>query len=250
METLLEGLATSVEIMPNTAWFPEAVKMLREHPGIDIGVHLTLSSEWENVRWRPLTSCPSLTDEQGYFPVSIYPDKEYPGQSISEMNWKPEEIEQEFRAQIERVLQQLPQATHISNHMGACNFDKEVAALTARLAREYGLADITTRPLEEYGIQGIWFDGPHTTLAEKKESLIRALNRLEKGKTYMFLEHPAYDDEEMRAVYKKGYMDVAADRQGVTDLLLSKELREAIEEKGIQVVSYGEVIARQTTSSR
>src|SRR5690348_3545629 len=62
-----EGIERSVEVIVPSPWFPEAVKMLATEPGLDIGVHLTLTSEWENVKWRPLTDCPSLTDSSGYF---------------------------------------------------------------------------------------------------------------------------------------------------------------------------------------
>ena len=67
MEGFKNGIETSIEVMPTTAWFPEAARLLRENPGIDVGVHLTITSEWDNVKWRPLTHCPSLTDSNGYF---------------------------------------------------------------------------------------------------------------------------------------------------------------------------------------
>jgi predicted glycoside hydrolase/deacetylase ChbG (UPF0249 family) len=57
------GIVTSVEVMTPTPWFPEAIKFLEQNPGLDVGVHLTLTSEWENIKWRPLTSYNSLTDE-------------------------------------------------------------------------------------------------------------------------------------------------------------------------------------------
>ena len=82
IDTYRNGIAGSVEVMPVCAWFPEAVKMLRENPGLDVGVHLTLTSEWENVKWRPLTSCPSLVDENGYFFPMMGPNAAYPGQSF------------------------------------------------------------------------------------------------------------------------------------------------------------------------
>ena len=61
------GIAKSVEVIAVGAWFPEAVKMLKENPGLDVGIHLAITSEWENVKWRPLTDCPTLVDENGYF---------------------------------------------------------------------------------------------------------------------------------------------------------------------------------------
>ncbi len=48
--------------------------MLKENPGLDVGLHLVIAGEWENVKWRPLTHCPSLTDENGYFFPMMFPD--------------------------------------------------------------------------------------------------------------------------------------------------------------------------------
>src|SRR5437764_7164064 len=50
-----EGIETSVEVLAPSPWFPEAARMLAEHPGVDVGVHLALSSEWDNVKWRPVS---------------------------------------------------------------------------------------------------------------------------------------------------------------------------------------------------
>ena len=56
--------------------FLEAVQMLKENPGLDVGVHLTLNSEWENIKWGPLTNAPSLVDANGHFFPMTYPDRE------------------------------------------------------------------------------------------------------------------------------------------------------------------------------
>ncbi|MEN6428795.1 MAG: ChbG/HpnK family deacetylase, partial [Phycisphaerales bacterium] len=62
-----EGIVKNVEVMAPCPWFNEAAKMLRENPVFDVGVHLTLTSEWENYKWGPLTQSASLVDGQGYF---------------------------------------------------------------------------------------------------------------------------------------------------------------------------------------
>ena len=241
IDTYRNGIATSVEVMPVCNWFPEAVKMLKENPGLDVGVHLTLTSEWENVKWRPLTDCPSLVDENGYFYPMMGANKAYPGQSVkeheAEMNIK--EIENEFRAQIELALKNIPQVTHLTGHMGACRVNPEVTAVVMKLAQEYGLATID-RPgdIEDYNFIKVGYDGPHGTLEEKTISFIRTLEKMEKGKRYMFLDHPAYDDSEMANVFHIGYETVAIDRQGVTDLLKSPQVRKVIEEKGIRLIDF------------
>ena len=130
------GIAQSVEVLAVGSWFPEAVKMLKENPGLDVGVHLALTSEWENVKWRPLTYCPTLVDENGYFFPMMGPNPAYPGQSVMENMQKFDinEIEKEFRAQIELALRNIPQITHISGHMYSTAFSPEVNALVKRLS--------------------------------------------------------------------------------------------------------------------
>ena len=87
---------------------------------------------------------------------------------------------------------------------------------------------------EDYRFTYIGYDGPSRTSAEKEESFIRSLNKLEAGKRYLFLDHPALDNEEMRTVFHIGYEQVALDRQGVTDLLTSPRVKQVIEDKGIK----------------
>jgi CubicO group peptidase (beta-lactamase class C family) len=239
IDTYRNGIAGSVEVMPVCAWFPEAVRMLRENPGLDVGVHLTLTSEWENVKWRPLTHCPSLVDKDGNFYPMMNAHKAYPGQSVKEnlSGLKLAEVEQEFRAQIELALRHIPQVTHLTGHMGATGFTPEVNELVKRLAAEYGLSSIDRAgSAEDYSFQYVGYDGPHGTLEEKKASFIGTLKKMEKGRRYLFLDHPAYDDAEMSTVFHVGYENVAADRQGVTDLLKSEEVKNVIRERGIKLI--------------
>src|SRR5215218_11088803 len=79
-----EGIETSIEVIVASPWFPEAVKLLQQNPGVDVGIHLALTSEWENIKWRPLSDCPSLKDSDGYFYPMIWPNKNYPGKAITE----------------------------------------------------------------------------------------------------------------------------------------------------------------------
>ena len=233
------GIAQSVEVLAVGAWFPEAVKMLKETPGLDVGIHLAITSEWENVKWRPLTSCPSLVDENGYFYPMMGPNHAYPGQSIMEnmANFDINEIEKEFRAQIELALKNIPQISHISGHMFSTAFNPEVLALVQKLSDEYNLPSVDrSEAFRLYNFEYVGYDGPKATYEEKVESFIKSLDKMEKGKRYMFVDHPAYNDSEMQTVMHVGYEDVAVDRQGVTDLLKSPEVRKAIEERGIKLI--------------
>lgn len=245
IQTYRSGIARSVEVMPVAAWYPEGVKLLKENPGLDVGLHLVLTSEWENVKWRPLTHCPSLTDENGYFYPMIFPNPAYPGQAMLEQNWDIKEIEQEFRAQIEMALKSFPQLSHLSGHMLSTGFNKEVNELVLRLAKEYDLPSIDRMSsTKDYQFTYIGYDGPKRTPEEKEASFIKSLNKLEPGKRYLFLDHPALDNDEMKNVFHISYEDVAFDRQGVTDLLTSPRVKKVIEEKGIKLISIKELVGK------
>ena len=242
MEGYKNGVETCIEVMVVTSWFPEAARLLRENPGIDVGLHLTLTSEWDNVKWRPLTHCPSLTDSNGYFLPMMSPNPAYPGLAILENTWSLAEIEQEARAQIEMALKNIPQISHISGHMGSTGFDPEVVKLMRRLSEEYHLPVVDrVEAMQEYDFTYSGYDGASKTPAEKEASFIRMLDKLEPGKRYMFLDHPALDNEEMKTVGHIGYENVAMDRQGVTDLFTSPKVKQALKDKNIDLISYNDL---------
>lgn len=234
IKTYKEGIERSIEVIVPSPWFPEAVKMLAENPAVDVGIHLAITSEWDNVKWRPVSQAPSLTDPDGYFYPMIWPNKNYPKQALLENQWKAADIEKEFRAQIELALKKIPRITHISGHMGCTNMNDSVKAITMRLAKEYKL----DFDLSAYNVKGVGFDGPHKTFEEKKKSFISMLHKLQPGNTYLFVEHPGLNTPELQAIHHIGYENVADDRQGVTDLWTDKEIIALIKQKGIQLISY------------
>ncbi|WP_221391069.1 polysaccharide deacetylase family protein [Dyadobacter sp. NIV53] len=229
-----DGFESSIEVIVPSPWFPEAVKMLAENPGIDVGIHLALTSEWDNVKWRPLSDCPSLKDADGYFYPMINSNKNYPKRAILENDWKIADVEKEFRAQIEMAIKKIPRISHFSSHMGCASMTPEVKALTIKLATEYKIPIIVTDDQLKYAP----YDGDHKTPQEKVESFIRMLGKLEAGQTYLFVDHPGLDSPELRAIHHIGYEDVAMDRQGVTDLFTSEKVKAVIKEKGIKVIGY------------
>ncbi len=231
-KSYVEGYVTSVEVMAVTAWFPEAVKMLAAYPAVDVGLHLTLTSEWENIKWRPLSCGKSLTDENGYFYPMRSPHPAYAGKSLAEVNLDLNEIEQEFRAQIELTLRNIPRLSHLTDHMGCASVNDSVMDLVIKLAEEYGLV------FEPSELMSFGYSGLSGSFAEKKSSFLKMLASLEAGKTYLFLDHPGLNDAEQQAVYHIGYERVAADRQEVTDLFTDQEVEQKIQKSGIELISY------------
>ena len=240
IESYKNGIARTIEVMAVAPWFPEAVRLLNENQGVEVGLHLTITSEWDNIKWRPLTHCPSLTDQDGYFLPRMSPHTDLPGQSIMENDWKIEEIEREFRAQIELALKNIPQLNHLSGHMRATGFDKKVAEMALRLAKEYRLPLVDGNPETEFGIINFGYSRPKDP-SERLNGFSDLLNGLEAGNTYCFLDHPGLDNLEMQAFYHKGYEDVAVDRQGVTDLFTSESIIDIIQKKGIVLTGYNEI---------
>ncbi len=234
IQSSVKGIQSSIEVIVPSPWFPEAVQMLQQHPTIDVGIHLALTSEWDKLKWRPLTEAKSLRDPDGYFFPMVYANKNYPGLAIVDNKFTLADIEAEFRAQIELAIKKIPWISHISSHMGCSRINNEVHELTKNLAKEYHLIYENT----QYPFDRATYEGPHQTSEQKIDSFINMLGSLQAGKTYVFVDHPGLDDAELKAISHIGYEAVAVDRQGVTDLFTSQKVMNAIKTLGIKIIAY------------
>lgn len=234
IESYEKGIMRSVELMPVTPWLMEAVDMLKEHSGLDVGIHLALTSEWQNLKWRPLTYAPSLVDSNGYFFPMVWPNKNLPpNTSISSSDWKIEDIEKELRAQIELSLAHVPQISHITGHMGFSSLNPKIQTLVQDLAKEYQLEV----DLEKYNVQRMRGWDRETAYEDRIDSFCENLKALKPG-YYLFVDHPAYDVPEMKGVSHVGYETVSTDREWVTRVFTSQKVKDTIEELGIELISY------------
>jgi hypothetical protein len=228
------GVLTTTNVIVPGPWFLEAARLLRENPGLDVGVHLALTSEWSDVKWRPLTHAPSIVDPDGYFFPLVQPRAgAAPNTSIKESAWKIDEIERELRAQLAMAKKHLPQATYTWNHMGFTSVSPDVAALVLRLSKEFGLLVPT-----EIGVQflrGVYES--KDTGAVKADKLAAKLETIAPG-LWEHIDHAATDDPEMRAIGHPGYEWVAADRSANLAAWTSPKVREVIQRRGIKLTSY------------
>ena len=228
------GVLTTTNVIVPGPWFLEAARLLRENPGLDVGVHLALTSEWSDVKWRPLTYAPSLVDPDGYFFPLVQPRAgTAPNTSIKESDLKIDEIERELRAQLTMAKKHLPQATYTWNHMGFTSVSPDVAALVLRLSKEFGLLVPT-----EIGVQflrGVYES--KDTGAVKADKLAAKLDTIGPG-LWEHIDHAATDDPEMRAIGHPGYEWVAADRSANLAAWTSPKVREVIQRRGIKLTSY------------
>jgi chitin disaccharide deacetylase len=138
------GLATCGSVMVPCPWFPEIARIARERPELDLGVHLTLTSEWDDFRWRPLTGVADngLCDADGYFWKRVKDARRA----------DPKAVEAELRAQIETALAAGIDVTHLDSHMGTV-WMPEFIEIFIRLGREYRVPIGLTRDLVQRSVE-------------------------------------------------------------------------------------------------
>ncbi len=231
------GVVSSTSLMAPCPWAPHAMHVLKEHPDLPFGVHLTVICDFRIYRWGPLTSrakVPSLIDDAGYF---------YSGERIPELLTRArlDEVEVEFRAQIEAVLAAQLQPTHVDWHCLADGGRADIFEMTLALAREYGLAmRIHNQPfsekcrhmglptndydvLDSYGLDTV---GKSVRYAQLLRALPAGLSE--------WAVHPSLGNAESRALEPRSWQVRKAD----FDFLVSQEAHDLLEEEGIVLLDY------------
>lgn len=167
LELSKAGICSSGSVMVPCPWFLEIVEAAHSNPSLDIGVHLTLTSEMTFYKWRPLTSPPpsaGMTDAHGYFLKDV---------TALRASAKPDAVEAELRAQIELALASGIDVTHLDDHAGAV-LAPEFCEIYVRLGKDYGLPILLTPSLSTYG--GIHnLDGVRDDIYRQQAALGRAV---------------------------------------------------------------------------
>ncbi len=254
IEAFKKGMVTSGSIMVPCPWFPEIAAYAKEHPELDLGLHLTLTSEWKYLRWRPVASpekVKGLLDPEGFM---------WRSERDTAKNATPQEIETEIRAQIERALAFGIKPTHLDTHMGTLYTRKDFFDVYTKLGKEYGIPVMVMRPTLEaiqYGkmtgspitedvLKKVEADGfamldylvtgvPGKTPAERKEAYKTFLRNLKPGVT-MLIVHLGMNDPELKATtgsWEQRYGDFLA----FTD----PEIEALIKELGIKLTTWREM---------
>ena len=236
LRALTDGVARSTTLMVPCPWASHAMRLLRDHPGIAFGVHLTVVAEYADYRWGPLTprdGVPSLLDETGAF---------YSNDRQTELlaRARQDELEIEFRTQIEAMLAAGLRPTHLDWH---CLYDggrPDVFDLTVGLAREYGLALRVFDPTRSERLQwrglpaadhGV-VDSTRLPTAGKAARFVRMLRELPAGLSEWAV-HPGLGTAEARAI-DSWWAKRAADLR----FLVSREARETVAAEGIVLLDY------------
>ncbi|WP_372637425.1 polysaccharide deacetylase family protein [Fodinibius sp.] len=130
-DAIEKGVANSFSIMMPCPWVPGIAKYVKEHPRSDAGLHLTLTSEWDDYRWGPLMgkpAVPGLVDREGCFWGSVDQVVEHAS---------PDEVEAEIRAQVERALTMGFRPTHLDSHMGTLFADRAFLERYIKVGADY-----------------------------------------------------------------------------------------------------------------
>lgn len=215
-----DGILTQASVMVPCPWFREAAKLAKEH-SLPVGVHLTLTAEWEFMRWGPLTAGRSLVGDDGRFPRTIDAVRE---------KATVEEITDEFTAQTELFLSEGLPLEYFDCHMGVVNPAPYVEVCT-----RYG------KPFDyPIGDVAVGFDSIHMMSGrpddEKVPYLIDRISKMGPGK-HLIVGHCAVESDELRALSENPRSidyrpsDVAA--------LTSPDVRKAVEAHGVELVSIG-----------
>jgi predicted glycoside hydrolase/deacetylase ChbG (UPF0249 family) len=238
---IASGLPVSVSVMFPTPWYQETVEILKRHPSVAVGIHLTLNSEWKNYRWGPVlgrTAVPTLVDADGYF---------FPSADALYKN-KPDlrEVEKELRAQIDRALKSGLKIDYVDYHMGTVVSYPEFRELTERLAREFGLG--MSQYFGETRHDPQYWAAPR----EKADSLVAMVNRLQPGFSVV-VTHVGIDDSELGSLLDMNTSnplpEMSKNRQGELDALTSKRFRDALNARNVQLLTYRQLIAMQGLKS-
>ena len=232
LRTLTEGLIGCTSLMVPCPGAAQAMKLLHQHPEIDFAVHLTIVRDLPNYHYGPLSSAPSLTDENGSFYTMNDRDKLMSQARI-------EHVEAEFRAQIEAVLNGGLQPTHLDWHCLYNGGRKDIFDLGLGLAKEYKLALRVSPPfVEQVQQQGLpcvdydLLDSFRVPTADKPARYVQMLRDLPVGLSEWAV-HPGLNTDEAQAL-DDGWPVRWADYNA----FMSPEVRETIEQEGIILIRY------------
>lgn len=187
-EMIVTKIPFSASVMMTCPWVQEAADMLKDAPQVAVGIHLTLTSEFEQMKWGPVAgkfAVPSLVDERGYFRASV---KDF---LLSDYDLK--EVEIELRAQIERAMAMNMKVDYLDHHMGIARTTPEIAAVVEKLAAEYGF--VIARYFDETPS-----DAWGAPVSDKLRMTLDKLENLDENRINLFVFHTAMANPEINVL--------------------------------------------------
>jgi chitin disaccharide deacetylase len=243
-----EGALTTGSVMVPCPWFPEAADYFRTHPGLDIGVHLTLNAEWKYFKWGGTTfSCEitSLLDRENHFYSSIEELQKYV---------VPEEVKKECKAQIDRAISVGIQPTHLDTHMGSVVYIPQLIPVYLLLAKEYRLPYLFPAeylPMlppevkslispDDVLLDHLFMLSPELVSGRWIDPYLKAISEMKPGLTEMIV-HLSFDDGEMQAIAKDHDDFGSKWRQNDLEVIMSPEFKKALKDNNIIRVTWKQI---------
>ncbi|MFB3917404.1 MAG: polysaccharide deacetylase family protein [Terriglobales bacterium] len=249
-EALQKGWINSASIMVPCPWFGEAAEFARNHPEMDWGLHLTLTSEWKSYRWGPVsaTPTPGLLDKRGYFPAKPHTVASHADAA---------DVKRELRAQIEKARAAGVNFTHFDTHMGALLETPELYNVYQQVAHEYHVPNLFANAGSPRGKRSL--EVAVDTLVISKDLQMRPFRSRRKwlkayehmlrtakpGGIYQLILHLGYDDPELEAISAHRHWG-ARWRQADLDLVSNPEFRHFVHDQGFILVTWRD-LARAIT---
>jgi predicted glycoside hydrolase/deacetylase ChbG (UPF0249 family) len=235
---------SSASIMMPTPWVTEVATYAKTHPEADLGLHLTLTSEWKTYRWGSVESAdkvPSLLGPDGTFPTDT---PVVAAKAISA------EAEREIRAQVERAIALGIHPTHLDSHMGSLFATPELFATLAKVAHDYHLPFLAVRgmaggvPLptndKDVLLDAVVIAGMNQPRDQWKEFYFGAIKNLKPGLTELIV-HLGHDDAELQALTVDHEPYGSAWRQRDYDIVTSQAFRQALKDNNVTLVTWRQV---------
>jgi predicted glycoside hydrolase/deacetylase ChbG (UPF0249 family) len=249
---LLEfGLISSAATMVPCSWFPLVASFCRQTAKVDMGIHLTLTSEWDTYRWSPMSTRDldsGLIDSEGYL---------FRSSEETQRHGVPEAVGIEMHYQVEQAFNAGISITHLDTHMNTVAHPQFVGNYI-QLAVQQKLPFLFPR-MDEAGFQYLGMDQDTATIAASSVNyleeqgiplidfvsglyLAQPENRLEQAKLALsalptgithFIIHPSIDTPELKAITPDWECRVA-DYQTFMD----ENLRVHINDIGLQIIGY------------
>ena len=242
-EALDRGTVTSASIIVPAPWLTEVADYAKVHPDADLGLHLALTSEWKTFRWGSVESrdkVPSLLDSAGTL---------WPLTALVAKNAKPQEAEQELRAQVKQAMALGIHPTHLDSHMGSTFATPELFAAYVKVAHEFHLPFLAVRLNDERAkllsllsdkdivVDSVVIANPSVRPDQWKEFYLDAVKNMKPGLTEIIV-HLGHDDAELQAVMVDHPDYGSAWRQRDVDVVSSPEMKKALEDNHIVLIKW------------
>ena len=248
-----KGYINSGSVMVPCPWFLEVVQYSKKNPNLDIGIHLTLTSEWKNYKWGGVSSSDkikSILDEKGHF---------YPEVSFVQKNAKYNEVKIELEAQINYFLSNGLIPTHLDTHMGAVRATPKTLQaylevgnkfqLPVQISEDYKsildnkLIDFTRIDKSKILFVKKIYGKQDDTPINYEEWMIfykKVLDDIKPGLNVL-LVHVGYDNDELKAITVDHPHWGSKWRELDFKILESQEFRNRLKNRNIELVTWNQI---------